>query len=251
MLYAKQNTIAGFHVYADHLLSFLESTPEAQPLLERFGYTVQRLQEGRQLLEQAKVAAQTVQVLREQQKASTRTVHEDWKIVRRRYQVQAQTARRVLGSDMPVTVTATSDTRGYSRWVSEAVGFYNAILNNPAFLHKLSLASITADELARSAQLIQELMSRKVNQTVSRRSVLDGNQSRQQQQQAAELWIRELLRVAPMAFRNAPGLRASLEALAPRPVQLVKKAKKNAAKESSNEAEPVANSEGEAAPVLR
>lgn len=246
MLYAKQKTITGFHVYADHLLSFLESTYEAQPLLERFGYTVQRLQEGRQLLEQAKVAYQTVQSLREQQKESTRAVHQEWKIVRRRYQVQAQTARRVLGNDMPVTVTAITHTRGYSRWVSEAQSFYSAILNNPTSVQKLNQVSITPDELTRSAQLIQELMNRKVMQTTMRRDLLDGNQNRQQQQQAAEIWIRELLRVAPLAFRNHPGLLAALDALTPRPLQLVKQAKK-----SSGGAETVDDAEDDVVPLLR
>ena len=70
MLYTKQNTIAGFHLYADHILRFVEETPEAQRLLERFGYTVERLQAGRRLLEEAQAAYREVQELQELQKAT-------------------------------------------------------------------------------------------------------------------------------------------------------------------------------------
>lgn len=215
MLYARQNSIAGFHLYAHHLLSFLESTPEAQQLLERFGYTVQRLQEGRQLLDQAQAAYRSVQELRSTQKDATRSLHQDWDRLRRRYQVQSATARRVLGKEM-AQVRGRAP-RGYSHWVNEAQDFYAAMLRTPAFLEKLAEASITPEELSRSAQLIQELMNRKNNQTHSRRNLLDGNHNRQRQQEDLRIWIQELLRVAPLAFRNQPGLLSALHALAPRP----------------------------------
>ncbi|MFN8440187.1 MAG: hypothetical protein U0175_05425 [Caldilineaceae bacterium] len=213
MLYAKQNTIAGFHLYADHILRFVEETPEAQQLLERFGYTVERLQAGRRLLEEAQAAYRDVQELQKLQKATTQALREEMRVIHRRYQVQLQAARRALGKELPRVQQYKPS--NYSPWLSLVQSFYATVLRNPSFQEKLDEASIPSTELQRSLQMVEALVHKKTAQTKSHQSLRDRNQQRRQQQRAVIVWIQELRSNALFAFRDAPGLLAAMHALAP------------------------------------
>ncbi|MFN8443162.1 MAG: hypothetical protein U0175_20475 [Caldilineaceae bacterium] len=193
-----------FLVRVGHDLAYLIETPDALARMDRFGYTVQRLQEGKLLLDQASAAFYRKQQLQMQQKLETDRFHAEWKLARQRYKVHLTAARSALGREADALLSKMPN--GYSRWLGHARSFYAAVLGNLDYLAKMSSMTIPMEELQRSSQTIEALAERKTQQMKARSIVRTIHQRRDAEMEALHQWFMELIGVARIALRKDPGM---------------------------------------------
>lgn len=227
MLYSKDSSIAKFLIHATHILNSLEQVPEALMLLERYGFSAQRLPEGKVQISQLQSISAELENCILQQKAATETFHAQWKELAAVHQVHLQAARRCLQTATPQLLTALPNS--YAGWSAQVRQFYNVILSQPDYQAKLNGMSISTDELARASQWLDGLTANKDQQNLSQHQVRLFKQQRDAKLLELKRWMEALQAIARVAFRDQPALRTML-----RPLRLRNSNPRNPAAEGSS-----------------
>ena len=214
MFYRKNTSNAEFQIHGEHVLSFLESTPEALSRLAQYGMGAVQLQEGRNLFSEVLMLAQQVRDLRRKQVAATDSFHQDWKHAKQCYQVHLQAARRVLGRDAQQLLLPMP--ARYAEWVEHARSFYQAMLGNPNFQAALATVNVTVDDLARVNEMLTNVATGKKTQMLFHSNMRLSLKQRNLLIRKSKRWFEVLLSTARVAFAEEPALLAALAAAAVR-----------------------------------
>ena len=214
MFYTKKTSKAEFQLHGEHVLTFLESKPEAVSALAQYGMDAGQLQEGRSLFSEALTLALQVQDLRRQQVAATDNFHRGWAQVKQCYQVHLQAARRVLGRDAQQLLGPVPNR--YAEWVEHARNFYSAMLSNPSYQAALSPVNVTLDDLASVQAMIATVTANKESQARLHSDMRLMLQQRNLLLARSKRWFEVLVSAARVAFHDQPSLLADLYAAAVR-----------------------------------
>lgn len=220
MLYTRDSSKMKYVVHADHVVTYLESTPEAMTLLDQSGFSANRLPEGQGLIQQVQSAFEELDSFLMQQKAATEIFNAEWKKLAALHRVHLQAARGALRAELGHLVQTRP--QGYAGWSAIVSRFYAALLNNPEYQAKLNQMSIASEELVRANQWLESLIANKNQQNQSYHNHRAIQQSFEEKFLALKRWFDGLMALARVAFRHDPVLRQMVR---PLPTRLSKEAR--------------------------
>lgn len=210
MPYTDNSSTVKFMMNAKKVLNSLENTPAAMNRLQRYGLTAEKLQEGRDLAQQAAQANLEYAELLIEQKRLGKQFNEEWKQLASLHQVHLNAARRCLASELDQLLGPRS--HSYDEWVGQVQRFYAVILNKPAHLEKLNAMSVPTEALVRADQWLTTLIANKSEQTQGKTNVRLLHGERDRKLQEFKTWFDVILSTARSAFRDQPVLRQLVSA---------------------------------------
>lgn len=197
------------------------ASPEIQDALARYGYTRDRLEQGKIFYEIADTAQQEQQQEYGDQLAEGSPLNQSWQDARSIYNQQAEIARIAL-KDSPELLAELGlegkRKRSLTAWLSQAYQFYTNSLNNPTVLAALAQFNITHEELAAGEAKVESLakLNAEIEAEFSRQYELEigkappNSQTRESAFEALDDWLEDFQTVARVALNGNPQLLASL-----------------------------------------
>lgn len=224
MKYTRDSSIQKFMLHATHVLNYLEGTPEAQNVLVQYGFAIQKLPQGRQLLEQTKLLNRDYEELLQRQKYATEQFNEQWKTLSTLHQVHLQAARRCLQTELATLLNSRESS--YTGRVVQIERFYTALLNNADYQSKMHGLSISTEELTRGQQMLTQLTITKDQQNRSQYNLNSLQQQKEAKSAEFKRWFSALTALARVAFQDQPAMRQMMRT---NPIRTVSETKSPAA----------------------
>jgi hypothetical protein len=156
---AKMSIAKILHIIKTGILGVL-NTPEIQSKMTVFGYTPERIAQGKELLEKAQRMTSTHVGDYSDQYAATETLQKTWSDVYSRYMVTLKVVRVAFKSetDMLARFRATGKRRrSLSGWLADARILYDNMLSNHVALERMSGFGYTIERLQNEQNDVYEI----------------------------------------------------------------------------------------------
>ena len=210
---AEYQTIDEFLTDARVALDNSGANSEIQERLAVYGYTPERMQEGRALYDEAVAATRQQQVEYGDKIAATAALNEAWQRAKASYNTLAQVARVAFKNDTGVTTKLALGgrrKRSLSGWMEQANVFYENALGNSEIMGGLAKFGITEERLQGGKADVEALETLNAAQEKEKGEAQQATQNRDEAIEALDEWLGDFLAIAEVALSDRPQL---LEAL--------------------------------------
>ena len=216
--FMNSNTIDGALLFAQNAISYSLNQPLLKSLLEEYGYTAERIQEGESLNNSASEANKVHKKEYGEQYEATYELNETKVKAGKVYMKHLKVARIALGNDPgPVNALqlAGARSRTLSGWLSQVKAFYSNALNDPSILEALGKYMITEEKLKTGQDAVFET-EQKFNKRLKEKGE-DQNATKVRDKAMDELdkWISEFTGIARIALEENPQYLEMLGIVAP------------------------------------
>jgi hypothetical protein len=184
--------------------------------LSDFGYTPERLQQGKTLYTTA-LTAQTAQQLEAgEQRSATAELEANRAIANTTYIRLVKIARVAFKRDAGIATQlglGGERKRSLAGWLAQANQFYTNALTTPAALKSFSEFGITADKLRTGLQELRAVEASNLTQEKEKGDAQAATEHRDQALDALQDWLSDYLAIAKVALEDTPQLLEGLGVL--------------------------------------
>lgn len=187
----------------------IEANAEVKTRMEGYGYTPERLNEGKVLLANVRTAVEQHSTLYSNQYSATDALKSKWKVAKKTYMNFVKVSRIALSDDRAAyhkLGLKGNREQNLSAWLAQARQFYTGAIGDDAILTKLAVFAITKEKLEAGLLLVTET-EKAINQQKS--SIGDAQKATMDRNEVAEKmdrYKRDLLKVAKIALGDDPQL---------------------------------------------
>lgn len=209
----RYETIDEFLARAQVAIDNAQANTDIRENLTVFGYTPEKMQEGKAIYNRAQSAVQERQTELGDQIAATAALNQAWEAAKKTYNLLAQVARVVFKKDPGITTKlaiAGARKRTLSGWTEQANLFYDNALGNPDILNDLAQFGITAEKLQAGKAQVEELAALNAAQEEEKGEAQQATKTRDEAIDTLDDWLEDFLAIAEVALADRPQL---LEAL--------------------------------------
>lgn len=195
------------------------ATPELAPLLANFGYTPERLDEGRALLAQADDLVLQQRMAYGDQYAATQAFDQAWAAASQGYIQDLEVARVAFkgNKDAAQSLRLNGEReRAFGAWHAQAAQFYQVLLVHP-FLTDMARFGRTQPNLEANQALVQTAFTADAAQTVMAGKAQGLTEDRDAAVATLEAWAGDFFRIARLAVADDPQLLEMLGKVVPGP----------------------------------
>jgi hypothetical protein len=181
------------------------ANPQIQSYLSEFGYTPDRIQQGRLLYETALAAHQQQQADYGDQKTATITLTQTWDTAKKSYMRYLKVARIAFKDNVGVATRLQLDgdrKKTLSGWLGQANQFYTNLLNAPELLTQLREYGITSDKLAAGQAEVQAVATANLLQKTEKGDAQTATQIKGKAIAALQAWMSDFTAIARLALEN-------------------------------------------------
>jgi hypothetical protein len=181
------------------------TNPQIQAYLNEFGYTSERIQQGKQLYEAALSAHQQQRADYGNQKTATTTLKQVWDTAKKSYMRYLKVARIAFQDDAGV---ATRLELGGDRktnlagWLAQANQFYTNLLDSPELLAQLHDYGITANKLQSGQADVQAVVTADLSQKNEKGDAQTATQTKGKAIAALQAWMSDFTAIARLSMEN-------------------------------------------------
>ncbi|WP_045028414.1 hypothetical protein [Draconibacterium sediminis] len=178
-----------------------------QPLLAEFGYTAEKLTEGKALLDtatslnitQAKETGEKVQ--------ATATLDEKRELANREYIKYVKIARIAFTDEPGIwkSLGLAGERKGsISGWISQARQFYSNLMANTDWMTKMNTYGITIEKLQAGEELLQEVEEAQNQQKTEMGEAQEATRLRDEAADILQDWYSDFIAIARIALEDNP-----------------------------------------------
>lgn len=189
------------------------NTPDILDALSLFGYTSDRLQQGKALYTTALTAQTTQQLEAGEQRTATAELEAHRAVASATYIRFVKIARVAFKRDAGIATQLDLNgdrKRALAGWLAQAHQFYTNALANPTVLAGFSEFGITPDKLQAGLAEVQAVEASNLTQEKEKGEAQAATQKRDEALDALQEWLSDYLAIAKVALEDNPQL---LEAL--------------------------------------
>jgi hypothetical protein len=181
------------------------SHPQIQTYLSEFGYTPERIQQGKLLYESALAAHQQQRANYGDQRTATTTLTQARNTAKRSYMRYVKVARIAFKDHAGVATRlelASPRKKTFSGWLAQANQFYTNLLNAPELLTRLGEYGITAEKLQAGQAEVQAVVIANLSQKTEKGDAQTATQTKGKAIAALQSWMSDFTAIARLALEN-------------------------------------------------
>ena len=187
--------------------------PQIQTYLTEYGYTPEKLQQGKALYEAALAAQQKQKREYGEQYSATAALNETWETAKESYIRHIKIARITFKNDPGAAAELAlngSRKRTLSAWLLEAKQFYQNILSNQGFLDAIAEYGITPAKLEAAKVEVEAVEAANLAQKKEIGEAQDATKARDAVIEELSTWLSDFVVIARIALEEKPQLIESL-----------------------------------------
>jgi len=187
--------------------------PDILDALSLFGYTAERIQQGKALYTTALSAQTTQQLEAGEQKSATAELEANRAVAHTTYMRLVKIARVAFKRDAGIATQLDLNgdrKRSLAGWLAQTTQFYVSALTNPAIQVGFSEFGITGDKLRAGLLEVRAVEASNLTQEKEKGEAQAATQTRDEALDALQEWLSDYLAIAKVALEDNPQL---LEAL--------------------------------------
>ena len=189
------------------------TTPKIQNYLKEYGYTAEKIQQGKALYETALNLQQQQRKEYGEQFSATESFYELWETAKESYMKCLKIARIAFKEDAGIiTELALNGTRKqtFSGWLLQAKQFYSNTLNNPEILNGFKEYGITKAKLEACQAEMQAAETASLVQEKEKGDAQNATQIRDKAIDELNDWLSDFIAIARIALETESQLLESL-----------------------------------------
>ncbi|NJL41652.1 MAG: hypothetical protein HC899_36935 [Leptolyngbyaceae cyanobacterium SM1_4_3] len=178
---------------------------QIQSYLSEFGYTPERIQQGKLLYEAALAAHQQQRAEYGDQRTATTTLKQAWDTAKKSYMRYVKIARIVFKDNAGVSTRLELEgdrKKTLSGWLAQANQFYTNLLNAPELLTQLREYGITADKLQAGQAEVQAVDAANLSQKTEKGDAQTATQTKEKAIAALQSWMSDFTGIARLALEG-------------------------------------------------
>ncbi|NJN59574.1 MAG: hypothetical protein HC879_19845 [Leptolyngbyaceae cyanobacterium SL_5_9] len=186
---------------------------QIQSYLKEFGYTPERIQQGKLLYEAALAAHQQQRAEYGDQRTATTALKQTWETAKKSYMRYVKVARIAFKDNAGVATRLELEgdrKKTLSGWLAQANQFYTNLLNAPELLTQLREYGITADKLQAGQAEVLAVDAANLSQKTEKGDAQTATQAKEKAIAALQSWMSDFTGIARLALESD---RQLLEAL--------------------------------------
>lgn len=176
---------------------------EVQKRMTAYGFTPKRIQEGRDLLEGAKMAQSKQEEYYDSARRISVQISDERVQVLEVFKLHVAIAKTAFMNEPHRIQELKIKKLAEGKWqrIQQAVTFYQ---KSSAHMEKLSAYGASAEEFAQTQASVESLLALKVERMKCKGSAEDSTQAKSEQMKALRDWYGEFRKLARIAFKNNP-----------------------------------------------
>lgn len=181
------------------------ANPQIQTYLSEFGYTPERLQQGKRLYDTALAAHQQQRADYGNQKTATMTLNQTWDTAKKSYMRYLKVARIAFKQHAGIATRLELEgdrKSSLSGWLAQADQFYANLLNAPELLAQLQEYGITADKLHAGQAEVQAVAAANLAQKTEKGDAQTATQTKEKAIAALQAWMSDFTAIARLALED-------------------------------------------------
>ena len=189
------------------------TTPKIQDYLTQYGYTAEKIQEGKSLYETALNLQQQQRKEYGEQISATESFNELWDTAKESYMKCLKIARIAFQKDAGITTELAlngSRKESFSGWLLQAKQFYTNTLNNPEILNGFKEYGITKAKLQAYQAETEATEAASLEQEKKKGDAQNATQIRDKAIDELNDWLSDFIAIARIALETEPQLLESL-----------------------------------------
>jgi len=178
---------------------------QIQAYLKEFGYTPERIQQGKLLYEAALAAHQQQRADYGDQRTATTALKQTWNTAKKSYMRYVKVARIAFRDNAGVATRLELEgdrKKTLSGWLAQANQFYANLLNAPELLTQLREYGITADKLQAGQAEVQAVDAANLSQKTEKGDAQTATQTKEKAIAALQSWMSDFTRIARLALES-------------------------------------------------
>ncbi|MBD1867268.1 hypothetical protein H6F95_08140 [Cyanobacteria bacterium FACHB-471] len=178
---------------------------QIQAYLKEFGYTPERIQQGKLLYEAALAAHQQQRADYGNQRTATTALQQAWETAKKSYMRYVKVARIAFKDNVGVATRLELEgdrKKTLSGWLAQANQFYTNLLNAPELLTQLREYGITADKLQAGQAEVQAVDAANLSQKTEKGDAQTATQTKEKAIAALQSWMSDFTRIARLALES-------------------------------------------------
>lgn len=186
-----------------------QANSQVQASLTEFGYTPERIQEGKTLYEQALAAQQTQQAEYGEQIGASATFEDAWSKAKKSYMRLLKIARVAFKGDAGMATKLALNGRrkqSLSGWLLQAKQFYTNALGNSEAMNALGKYGITSGKLEAAQAETQAVEAADLVQEKEKGEAQSATKMRDEALDALDEWLDDFVAIARVALEDEPQL---------------------------------------------
>lgn len=214
----KYETIDEFLARARVAIDNAQANAEIQGSLTAFGYTPEKMQEGRGLYDRAQAATQQQITEYGEQIGATAALNEAWQQAKKTYNPLAQVARVAFKKEPGIATQlaiAGARKRTLSGWLEQAKVFYDNALSNADIGSKLGEFGITQEKLQGGKAEVEAIEGLNAAQEEEKGEAQQATYTRDVAIDVLSDWLEDFLDIAEVALSDRPQLLEALGVVVP------------------------------------
>ena len=185
------------------------ATPQVQAYLTEFGYTPERIQEGKMLYEKALAAQQRQKAEYGEQVGATATLNEAWSTAKKSYMRLVKIARIAFKRNVGVAIKL--DLNGDRKqsllgWLLQAKQFYTNALGDPEVMNALGQYGMTSAKLEAAQAQMQAVEAADLAQEKEKGEAQSATKMRDGAIDVLDDWLDDFVAIARVALEEDPQL---------------------------------------------
>lgn len=201
----KTETIAGLLEAVELALRGLSEDPELQKKMNAYGFMPKRVQEGRALLEHAKLLINTQEQHYTHARQLAHQIKQDSQATRQLFSEHVAIAK-VAFRQQPLVIQELKVKKISQQrwgWAQQALAFYQ---HAPAYLEKLQQYGVTPEAFQQNQAAVQALLDLKAQRIKKKGKAENSTQEKNLRIKELRAWYGEFRKLARMAFQDSPQL---------------------------------------------
>ncbi len=191
---------------------------EIQSYLSQYGYTLERLQEGKTLYEAAFAANEKQKKEFGEQIEATAEFKKTWEQSQKNYMRYVKIAR-IAFKDKPGVFTELAlngkRKRSFSGWLMQASQFYSNLLGNQQRLDAMAKYGITSEMLTAGQTELDTVQAANISQQKEKGDAQAAREVRDKAIDELDDWLSDLIAISRIALEESPQLIESLGIVEP------------------------------------
>jgi hypothetical protein len=178
---------------------------QIQSYLSEFGYTPERIQQGKLLYDAALAAHQQQRADYGDQKSATTALTQAWDTARKSYIRYVKVARIAFKDNAGVATRLELEgdrKKALSGWLAQATQFYTNLLNAPELLNQLREYGITSEKLQAGQAEVQAVVTANLSQKTEKGDAQTATQTKGKAIADLKAWMSNFTAIARLALEN-------------------------------------------------
>jgi uncharacterized protein YhfF len=181
------------------------TNPQIQAYLSEFGYTPERIQQGKLLYDAALAAHQQQRADYGDQKTATTALTQAWDTARKSYIRYVKVTRIAFKDNAGVATRLELEgdrKKTLSGWLAQATQFYTNLLNAPELLTQLREYGITSEKLQAGQAEVQAVVTANLSQKTEKGDAQTATQTKGKAIADLKAWMSNFTAIARLALEN-------------------------------------------------